>query len=197
MPIAVPVRMGGGTRLKVLEGLAVGKPMVSTTLGCEGVRVRGGEHLLVADGADAFAAAIARLFEHPGLGHALGSAGRGLVEREQAPSGEQAEAAGSPPLGGEAGQFAVAPVGRDAPEVGLAQQGEGVLVRLEAEAGCVAGRADRPGRVVGEGGVVEDPQDSRSDVGSAVGGIEDLVRLPQADGDRVHDVRLRAQAHEC
>ena len=56
--------------------------MVSTTLGCEGVRVRDGEHLLVADGADAFAAAIARLFEHPGLGHALGSAGRGLVERE-------------------------------------------------------------------------------------------------------------------
>jgi len=46
------------------------------------VRVRAGEHLLVADGADAFAAAIARLFAHPGLGHALGSAGRGLVERE-------------------------------------------------------------------------------------------------------------------
>ena len=80
--VAVPVRMGGGTRLKVLEGLAVGKPMVSTTLGCEGVRVRDGEHLLMADGADAFAAAIGRLFEHPGLGHALGSAGRGLVERE-------------------------------------------------------------------------------------------------------------------
>ena len=70
--VAVPVRMGGGTRLKVLEGLAVGKPMVSTTLGCEGVTVRDGEHLLMADGADAFAAAIGRLFEHPGLGHALG-----------------------------------------------------------------------------------------------------------------------------
>jgi glycosyltransferase involved in cell wall biosynthesis len=55
---------------------------VSTTLGCEGVRVRDGEHLLVADGADAFAAAIARVFAHAGLGHALGSAGRGLVERE-------------------------------------------------------------------------------------------------------------------
>ena len=80
--VAVPVRMGGGTRLKVLEGLAIGKPMVSTTLGCEGVRVRDGEHLLVADGADAFAAAIARVFAHAGLGHALGSAGRGLVERE-------------------------------------------------------------------------------------------------------------------
>jgi glycosyltransferase involved in cell wall biosynthesis len=80
--VAVPVRMGGGTRLKVLEGLAVAKPMVSTTLGCEGVRVRDAEHLLVADGADAFAAAIGRLFAHPGLGDALGSAGRGLVERE-------------------------------------------------------------------------------------------------------------------
>jgi sugar transferase (PEP-CTERM/EpsH1 system associated) len=80
--VAVPVRMGGGTRLKVVEGLAAARPMVSTTLGCEGVRVRAGEHLLVADGAEAFAAAVVRLFEDPALGYALGAAGRRLVERE-------------------------------------------------------------------------------------------------------------------
>lgn len=77
--VVVPVRIGGGTRLKVLEALAMAKPVVSTSLGCEGVGVRDGEHLLVADGADAFAASILELFDGPPLGAALGSAGRGLV----------------------------------------------------------------------------------------------------------------------
>lgn len=80
--VAVPVRIGGGTRLKVVEGLAAGRAMVSTALGCEGVRVRAGEHLLVADDAGAFADAVVRLFEDPALGRALGAAGRRLVERE-------------------------------------------------------------------------------------------------------------------
>jgi glycosyltransferase involved in cell wall biosynthesis len=80
--IAVPVRIGGGTRLKVVEGLAMGKAMVSTKLGCEGVAVRDGEHLLIADGARAFASRIIDLFEDPALGFALGQSGRALVERE-------------------------------------------------------------------------------------------------------------------
>jgi glycosyltransferase involved in cell wall biosynthesis len=79
---AVPIRMGGGTRLKVVEGLAMARPMVSTTRGCEGIAVRDGEHLLIADGAEAFAAAVVRLFEDPALGAALGAAGRALMERE-------------------------------------------------------------------------------------------------------------------
>jgi sugar transferase (PEP-CTERM/EpsH1 system associated) len=58
----VPLRAGGGTRLKILEAMALGRPVVSTTLGCEGLDVVPGEHLLVADDADGLAdAAIALL----------------------------------------------------------------------------------------------------------------------------------------
>jgi glycosyltransferase involved in cell wall biosynthesis len=80
--VAVPIRMGSGTRLKVVEGLAMAKPIVSTTLGCEGVGVRDGEHLLIGDTAEAFAERIGRLLDQPELGRALGAAGRDLMERE-------------------------------------------------------------------------------------------------------------------
>jgi glycosyltransferase involved in cell wall biosynthesis len=80
--VTVPIRTGSGTRLKVVEGLAMGKAMVSTTLGCEGVDVRDGKHLLIADDADAFAAAVMRLFEDAEHGQALGRAGRIKMERE-------------------------------------------------------------------------------------------------------------------
>ena len=80
--VVVPIRMGSGTRLKVVEGLAMGKPVVSTTLGCEGVNVRDGEHLLIGDTAAAFAMQIVHLFEHPQVGEALGRAGRELTGRE-------------------------------------------------------------------------------------------------------------------
>jgi glycosyltransferase involved in cell wall biosynthesis len=79
--VAVPVRIGGGTRLKVVEGLASGKAMVSTSLGCEGIDVRDGEHLLIGDGAEGFAARVIELFDDPGKGEELGRAGRALVER--------------------------------------------------------------------------------------------------------------------
>lgn len=78
--VAVPIRIGGGTRLKVVEGLAMGKAMVSTAVGCEGVAVRDGEHLLLADDAPAFASRISDLFENPVLGNELGRAGRRLIE---------------------------------------------------------------------------------------------------------------------
>jgi len=77
--IVVPLRMGGGTRLKVVEALGMGKPMVSTSLGCEGIGVAAGEHLLVADGPVAFAAAVRRVLDRPELGRRLGRAGRELV----------------------------------------------------------------------------------------------------------------------
>jgi len=80
--VVVPIRVGGGTRLKVVEGLAMGKPMVSTSLGCEGVNVTHGEELLVADPASAFADSIVRLFEDPSAAAALGAAGRARMERE-------------------------------------------------------------------------------------------------------------------
>lgn len=79
--VVVPLRMGGGTRLKVLEGLAMGKALVSTSLGCEGIDVDAGRHLLVADDPERFAAQVIRLMGDPGLRRDLGAAGRDLVER--------------------------------------------------------------------------------------------------------------------
>lgn len=80
--LVVPLRMGSGTRLKVLEGLAAAKPLVSTSLGCEGIHVRHDEHLLIADSPDAFADAVLRLLDDAALATRLGRYGRALVERE-------------------------------------------------------------------------------------------------------------------
>jgi sugar transferase (PEP-CTERM/EpsH1 system associated) len=77
----VPLRMGGGTRLKVLEGLSMKKAMVSTSLGCEGIDVVDGKHLLIADTPDAFARAVLRVLDNPSLGESLATAGRDLVDR--------------------------------------------------------------------------------------------------------------------
>lgn len=57
----VPLHAGGGTRIKILEAFAAGVPVVSTTLGAEGLDVRDGEHLLIADRPDDFADACVRL----------------------------------------------------------------------------------------------------------------------------------------
>lgn len=78
----VPLRMGGGTRLKILEAMALGKAVVSTSLGCEGFPLmRAGEHLLVADDAVAFAQAVVALLSDPSRRQALGRAARDLVTR--------------------------------------------------------------------------------------------------------------------
>jgi polysaccharide biosynthesis protein PslH len=78
--VVVPVRMGGGTRLKVVEGLSLARPMVSTSVGCEGIDVRAGEHLLVADAAADFAGRTIDLLEDPVRAASLGRAGRALME---------------------------------------------------------------------------------------------------------------------
>jgi glycosyltransferase involved in cell wall biosynthesis len=78
--VAVPVRIGGGTRLKVVEALSMAKPMVSTSLGCEGLALADGRHLLIADDAETFAARVLQLFEDPALGQRLGRAGRTAAE---------------------------------------------------------------------------------------------------------------------
>ena len=78
----VPLRMGSGTRLKVLEGLAMGKPLVSTSIGCEGIHVKDGEHLLIADEPQALADAVLRALSDAPLAAALARQGRALVERE-------------------------------------------------------------------------------------------------------------------
>jgi glycosyltransferase involved in cell wall biosynthesis len=75
----VPLRKGGGTRLKVLEALALGTPVVSTSKGVEGLELEDGRHILVADTADAFAATTERLLGQPELRASLGAAGRQVV----------------------------------------------------------------------------------------------------------------------
>jgi sugar transferase (PEP-CTERM/EpsH1 system associated) len=77
----VPLRMGSGTRLKVLEGLSMGKPMVSTSIGCEGIDLVHGEHLLIADDAAAFADAVLDVMTKPDFSARLGAQGRDLMLR--------------------------------------------------------------------------------------------------------------------
>lgn len=72
----VPLISGSGTRFKILEAWAAGRAVVSTTIGAEGLDARAGEHVLIADTPDAFAAAIERLIHDPELRRALGDAGR-------------------------------------------------------------------------------------------------------------------------
>ena len=72
----VPLRMGSGTRLKVLEGLSMGKAMVSTTIGCEGIDVVDGEHLRIADTPATFADAVVELLGNPRLARTLAGNGR-------------------------------------------------------------------------------------------------------------------------
>jgi glycosyltransferase involved in cell wall biosynthesis len=78
---ACPIFDGGGTRLKILDTLSQGIPLVATTMAVEGVGIEPGRHALLADDADGFAAAVGRLFDEPALGRRLALAGRELVER--------------------------------------------------------------------------------------------------------------------
>lgn len=75
-----PLRAGGGMRVKILQALAQGLPVVTTTLGCEGMAVEPGRDLLVADTPEAFAAATLRLLADPVLAETLGRNGRRLIE---------------------------------------------------------------------------------------------------------------------
>ncbi len=78
--LVVPLRIGAGTRLKVLEAMAAGLPVVSTDRGCEGTAAVAGVHLLTADTPREFAAACLRLLAEPGLSGSLAAKARRLVE---------------------------------------------------------------------------------------------------------------------
>lgn len=69
--LAVPLLSGGGVRVKILEAMASGVPIVSTSVGCEGLAAHDGEHLLVADSPAAFAQACARLLADTSLARRL------------------------------------------------------------------------------------------------------------------------------
>jgi glycosyltransferase involved in cell wall biosynthesis len=75
----VPLRAGGGTRLKIFEAMALGRPLVSTTLGCEGLDVIDGEHLLIADRPDHFAEQTVRLLADRALYQRIVASARRLV----------------------------------------------------------------------------------------------------------------------
>jgi glycosyltransferase involved in cell wall biosynthesis len=68
----VPIRVGGGTRLKIYEAMAMEKPIVSTTVGAEGLPVRDGEELILADEAEAFAAGVVRVLQDESFARDLG-----------------------------------------------------------------------------------------------------------------------------
>jgi glycosyltransferase involved in cell wall biosynthesis len=76
----VPLRVGGGTRLKIFEALAMGKAVVSTTVGAEGLPIAPGVHFVQADEPQPFADAVVSLLGDPQRRRALGDAGRQLVE---------------------------------------------------------------------------------------------------------------------
>ena len=78
----VPLRIGGGTRLKIFEAMSMGKAVVSTTVGAEGLPVRHGEHLLIADEPTAFASSTVGLLRDPARRHELGDAAHKLVEEK-------------------------------------------------------------------------------------------------------------------
>lgn len=77
----VPLRIGGGTRLKILDALSMGSAIVSTRIGCEGIEVTDGQDILMADAPQDFADAVCRVLEDPALRDRLGRQGRDLVER--------------------------------------------------------------------------------------------------------------------
>lgn len=78
----VPLKAGGGMRVKILNALAQGLPVVSTTLGAEGISVESGKHLLLADTPDEFARAALCLLSDRALADRLARAGRSLVEEQ-------------------------------------------------------------------------------------------------------------------
>jgi len=76
----VPLRAGGGTRIKILNAWAMGNAVVSTTIGCEGLAAKDGDNVLIADEPAAFAKAILRVLDDAGLRARLGRHGRATAE---------------------------------------------------------------------------------------------------------------------
>jgi len=76
----VPLRIGGGSRLKILEALSMGKAVVSTSIGCEGLNVTDNENILIADFPKEFARKTLILLRNKELCQKLGNNGRRLVE---------------------------------------------------------------------------------------------------------------------
>ena len=79
-----PLRSGSGTRFKLMEALACGLPVVSTTIGCEGLNATNGEHMLIADSPEDFAEAVIRMMQDHTMARAMATAGRAWVVEHHA-----------------------------------------------------------------------------------------------------------------
>ncbi|HEV8357815.1 MAG TPA: glycosyltransferase family 4 protein [Gemmatimonadales bacterium] len=80
--VVVPLRSGGGTRLKILEALAMARPVVATSIGAEGLDLRPGEEIALADTPEDFADEVVRLLTDPEAAVRLGASGRRAVLRQ-------------------------------------------------------------------------------------------------------------------
>ena len=83
----IPLRVGGGTRLKVYEAMGMQIPIVSTAIGTEGLPVRAGSDVLIADTPEGFAREVVRLMREPAIGNRLASTAADRVRDEFAWSG--------------------------------------------------------------------------------------------------------------
>jgi polysaccharide biosynthesis protein PslH len=77
----VPLRVGGGTRLKILDAWAMGKAVVSTSIGCEGLAAQDGRNILIRDDPESFAQAVRTVLQDETVRRRLGAEGRETVER--------------------------------------------------------------------------------------------------------------------
>lgn len=78
--MVVPLRAGSGMRVKILNALSQGMPIVTTSIGCEGIDVVHDQHLKIADSPQDFAAAVVDLLQNPLVANRLGEAGRELIK---------------------------------------------------------------------------------------------------------------------
>jgi sugar transferase (PEP-CTERM/EpsH1 system associated) len=78
----VPLLVGGGTRLKILEAMASGKPVVATSVGAEGIDARNGEHLILADSPEEFARAVLAFLDDPRRCADIGRLARSFVAQQ-------------------------------------------------------------------------------------------------------------------
>ena len=78
--VIAPIRFGGGTRIKIIEALAAGRPVVATSVGAEGLGLRDGAEILLADAPEAFAAACAKVLTDAGVWQTLAQQGRAVYE---------------------------------------------------------------------------------------------------------------------
>jgi glycosyltransferase involved in cell wall biosynthesis len=79
--VIAPLRTGSGTRIKILEAWAAGRPIVATPLAAEGLRVQNGSNIVLAEDSAGFAAAVARLLSDPVGTQRIALAGRHTFER--------------------------------------------------------------------------------------------------------------------